>query len=181
MKKTLLIVLLFSFFLIPQQAFAHVLQADGSVGAVLHIDPDDEPYAGQPASFFFEFKDKQNKFSPQNCDCTIRILENGKELYSQALFQNNQNPSLTNASFSYTFPQLDVYQVVVSGKPLANEFQPFTLTYDIRVDRQASPNSQTQTQPNFFSIHLIHFVLAGGIFIAGIIAIIQKQLQKPKK
>ncbi len=145
-------------------ASAHILQSNGSIGAVLHIDPEDDPIAKQQAGFFFEFKDKEQKFKPENCECTFKIIEGGKEMYSQRLFQNNQNPSLSNASVLYTFPQKDIYQVIVTGKPLApNSFQPFTLTYDIRVTREATKSSSPVQNTNWFSTHIIHLI--GGIII----------------
>jgi len=141
-------------------AFAHVLKTDGSIGAVLHIDPDDDPIAGSQSSFFFEFKDVHHTFSPENCNCTFAILEQGKTIFSQPLFQNNTSPSLTNASIFYTFPKRDVYVVRVMGEPLTpNGFQPFVLNYDVRVARSAVA-STTPTAPgeNWFSVHIIHLI-----------------------
>src|SRR5437667_6752587 len=97
----------------PKSVFAHFLAFDHTIGAVLHIDPNDDPIAGEQTSFFFEFKDKENKFTPQNCDCTFLIVKNGQTIYSQPLFANNQNPRLTNASVLYTLPQKDVYEIKV--------------------------------------------------------------------
>ncbi len=156
---------------------AHVLESSGSIGAVLHIDPEDDPIAGQPAGFFFDFKDKQNKFKPEKCDCTFVVLENGQQIYSQPLFQGNASPSLTSASVFYTFPKKDVYQVQVKGKPLKpNDFEPFTLKFDIRVAREggqlSSSNSDSAASWIFF--HLIHIL--GGVIIVGflIFAVIKR-------
>src|SRR5689334_16513316 len=87
--------LIFSLFL-PQKVSAHILKYDGSIGAVLHVNPDDDPIAGETTGFFFEFKDKKNKFLPENCDCLVRVTKEGSEIYSQDLFKDNPNPSLTN-------------------------------------------------------------------------------------
>src|SRR5258708_15214788 len=133
----------FVFCLTISQVSAHVLVTDQNIGAILHINPDDDPIANVQSTFFFEFKDRQDKFKPQNCNCTFSIIEKGTAIYVQPLFQNNQNPSLKNASVFYTFPQKDVYQIQVTGKPLTpNTFQPFTLTYNIRVDQTAQSSTQ---------------------------------------
>src|SRR5437773_8843060 len=87
----LLVFLPFFFLLFPSVVNAHFLKIDGSIGAVLHVDPDDDPIAGEQASFFLSFKDKQHKFSPQNCTCTFSIQEQNQTIYSQPLFQNNSN------------------------------------------------------------------------------------------
>ena len=136
-KKSILLIALCVFSTVrAPQASAHVLLIDGSIGAVLHIDPEDDPIAGQQSAFFFEFKDKQGKFKPEQCDCTFSILRHDSVIFSQSLFQNNTNPSLQDASIFFTFPQRDVYQVKVTGTPTTPQaFQPFTLIYDVRVSR----------------------------------------------
>lgn len=165
MKKKIFFnfLLLCSFFIFVPKTEAHFIAFDKEIGAILHIDPNDDPIAGEQASFFFEFKDKQNKFKPQDCNCTFEIDENGKVIFTQPLFANNQNPSLNNASIIYTLPQKDVYQIKVIGKPMKqNAFQPFLLSWDIRVDQQT-----TNTTPSnnfilsFLSVHLMHFLVGG--------------------
>ncbi|HSW96448.1 MAG TPA: hypothetical protein VLF89_01345 [Candidatus Saccharimonadales bacterium] len=144
MKKLFFVIFIFLFTLSvgASSVDAHVLVTDKNIGAVLHIDPEDDPVAGQQSGFFFEFKDTTGRFSPENCDCNFFISENEKIIYSQPLFQNNPKPSLTNASIFYTFPKKDVYQLKVVGKPnIPNSFQSFTLVYDIRVDRTADRNN----------------------------------------
>ena len=161
--------------LTPYIAQAHVLKADGSIGAVVHIDPDDDPIVNQPSNFYFEFKDKQGKFQPSLCDCTATISENGKTVFTQPLFQNSTNPNLANASFSFTFPQRDVYQLKLEGKPFnAGDFQPFSLNYDIRVSRTANPT----TSPSFFGLHFIHFVLILVVFLISVALTTREKLSR---
>lgn len=179
---------IFSFllcFLAPATpVFAHFLKTDGSIGAVLHIDPDDDPIAGSQSGFFFEFKDKANKFSPDKCDCTFLIIEDGKQIFSQPLFANNASPSLTSASVFYTFPERNVYQIKVVGKPQTpGAFQPFTLVYDVRVARTFDNSAQGSTNislPSWLTVHWPHFILAGIGTIFVIFATIKQQLSKRK-
>jgi len=183
MKKIVILLSIATlFFFLPKVAFAHVLQTDGNIGAVLHIDPDDDPIAGQQSSFFFEFKDKQSKFQPTNCNCTFSILENGKDIYTQPLFQNNTDPNLQNASIFFTFPQKDVYQIKVTGKPNSEgAFQHFNLTYDIRVERVSNDqanNQQSGKTQTWFSTHLIHFGATGVGLIIILISVLRQILNK---
>lgn len=181
------LVLLFAFSIVNSQlsissVSAHALKTDGNIGAILHIDPDDDPIAGSQSGFLFEFKDKQNKFTPQNCDCTFSIIEDGKEIYVQPLFQNNQNPSLDSASVFFTFPERNVYQIKVAGKPTPSDaFQPFSLVWDVRVAR-AAPNIATNSSPvnqSWFLVHLPH--LTGGLIVViFLILALIKQLCKSK-
>lgn len=189
-SRSKLAIFLLGFFytlLFPQGlVFAHVLKTSGSVGAVVHVSPEDDPIAGEPTDFFFEFKDKDGKFKPDNCDCKVVILKSGKEAYSAPLFQSNTDPNLTNASFSYTFPEKNVYTVKVIGNPLTPDaFQAFTLDYDIRVARE----SETNTSPNqtgnlntqksgfgyWVSTHIPHLI--GGFLVSALLvfALIKQQ------
>lgn len=168
--KFLLVFLTSHFLLLPLPVKAHVLKTDSSIGAVIHISPEDDPIAGEQADFFFEFKDRQGKFTPQGCDCTASIVTGGKEIYSQPLFQNSDNPSLEDATFSYTFPERNIYKVKVSGKPTeGNVFEPFTLEWDIRVERVVSSKKNNVSQQSGFidwtSRHIPH--LTGALVIAG--------------
>ena len=161
-KYIVAILLLITLFIVPRTADAHFLATDKKIGAVLHVDPNDEPVAGQQASFFFDFKDQTNKFTSQNCDCTFLINEAGKTIYSQELFQNSNKPNLHIASATFIFPQKDVYQVQVVGKPkVANAFQPFTLSWDFRVDQEVDP--QVTGQQSNTSSKYTRFILIFGI------------------
>lgn len=159
-------------------ALAHVLQSDSSVGAVLHIDPADDPIAGEASSFFFEFKDKKGKFESSKCNCIFSVLENGSEIYRQNLFQNSSDPNLNNPSVFYTFPNRGVYTIRVTGEPnQAGMFEPFTLTYDIRVERETSaqsPSNPAEESQNLLKRHMIHFIPAA-IILAFIIVSLSKR------
>ena len=167
MKKYILACALLSSSLLLGRASvaeAHFLSADGSVGAILHVDPDDDPIAGQTATFLFDIKDKQGKFQLADCDCKVVVQENGQELASQPLSQ--AGPS--TASFSFVFPKKDVYKVQLIGSPLQpNGFQPFTINWDLRVDRQAGEAaSGPGALAAFLAGHVIYLVLIGGALAA---------------
>lgn len=166
------------FFLAPQTVLAHVLKSDGSVGAVVHISPDDDPVAGEQSSFYFEFKDKEGKFDPQKCFCSVSILQSDKEIFTQSLFTDNNDPSLKNASFSFTFPERNIYQIKISGKPQNGEFSPFELRYDIRVEKTANSSKNPDKQDNWFWAHAVH--LAGGFLLGGflVFALIAQKRKK---
>lgn len=175
LQSTLLLLFLSAyFFFLPTLVNAHILKADGAIGAVLHIDPEDDPIVGQQAGFFFEFKDKRNKFQSSNCDCIFSIIQGGKEIFNQPLFKGNSNPSLTNASVFFRFPERDVYQVRVVGKPITSDkFQPFTLTYDIRVSREDDINSGSKPSSSANILVIISSVIFL-LFIAFIVSKLKK-------
>jgi hypothetical protein len=140
---------------------AHFLATDGTIGAVVHVDPNDQPIAGSEAYFFFAFKDKANKFQPQNCKCIFEIVQNGKKIYSQQFLQNNTNPNLNTVSFTYFFPQPDVYEIKIIGRSIkSNAFQPFTLKWNFRVEKQTNEQTKTgqESNKNFFSTHIMGII-----------------------
>ncbi len=152
--------------------YAHFLKTDGSIGAVMHVDPEDEPIAGAQSGFFFEFKDTAGKFKPADCDCVFSISESGKQIFSQPLFASSTAPSLSSASVFFTFPQKDVYQVEVRGKPYSGaSFQAFRLVYDVRVERETTNlpvnNSAISNDQlgQWLQAHVVHFVAIGVIVI----------------
>jgi hypothetical protein len=161
--------------ILAQPVEAHVLKTDGSIGAVLHVDPDDNPIAGKLATFFFEIKDRQRKFQQQDCNCTVTITENGKQLLSQQLDNANLvqptgtsvDPTLNSPLFTFTFPEKAVYLLVLHGVPtIGGSFQPFTLTYDIRVATQASASTTASPWSDWATIlHHALFVIGFAVFI----------------
>jgi len=192
-KKLLAAISIHLFLLfIPSVVQAHVLKIDGSVGAVIHVSPEDDPIARESTDFYFEFKDKQGKFKPENCECNGIILQGGKEIYSAPLFQNSANPSLESASFSFTFPEKDIYKVRVSGKPTTpGAFEPFTLEWDIRVAKEsdtvpANGTTQDLTPTNqnelidWISRHIPHLIGAFLILIFVVFYIIKQKTGKVK-
>lgn len=169
MKRIVVLTILAWLVLPGSVAEAHVLKSNGTVGAVMHVTPDDDPIAGQESSFYFEFKDTEGKFKPTLCECTVRIKKAGREIYTQPLFSANTDPSLSNTSFSYTFPEKNIYTLTIEGKPtIVNGFTPFTLSYDLRVDRTADTEKETNDAtllPKLVLIFLLITVGAGIFFM----------------
>jgi hypothetical protein len=138
-----LTVLLLGFAVAP--ASAHVLKTDGTIGAVLHIDPDDNPVTGKSTSYVLAFKDTAGQFTLPKCDCGATIQENGKTINTSPL----QTLDSSDGQGSFTFSKPDVYNLVISGTAKdGKSFQPFTLTYLLRVEAGAGETSSgARTQP----------------------------------
>lgn len=144
---------------------AHVLKTNGSIGAVLHIDPDDSPIVGQSATLFFEFKDKEKHFTTDQCECTATIQRDGRVLATEPVTGSATESRLTSSSFSFIFPITGVYVIQLAGQPTTSgTFQTFTLSYDVRVDRQAAaPAAKPFTGSTIY--HILHYGLFGGVFL----------------
>lgn len=124
---------------IPAIASAHVLKVDGDIGAVLHINPDDNPTTGKSTDYVLSFDDDTGKFSLPKCDCSVAIIEHGKTVATKSLVAGGNGLSENH----YTFLKPDVYIMQVTGTPKSpGTFQPFTLSYEVRVT-----SGQAGTQP----------------------------------
>jgi hypothetical protein len=158
---------------IPAPASAHVLKVDGTIGAVLHIDPNDSPEAGTPASIFFDLKDSSGKFSIEKCACAVTITEGDKTVFNRNL--------ISLAAVTYTFPEIGLYDVSLSGSPKDGaSFDAFKLSYDIRVET-ANENATAHNNKNFFQEHITHIVLFGGAIIFAIFVLTQDAIRRRRE
>lgn len=176
-KFIFLILYSLSFVFYTSPTFAHTVKSEGSIGAVLHIDPGDSPIANDPSHIFIEFKDKENNFSLDKCSCQLFIYQNN-QLISQQSLEKSGTDALS-AVVNFEFPSSGIYKLEVNGRPLdGSDFKNFTFGYDIRVE--ASSNI-VATKPNWFSQHLVHLI--GGFAVLGffIFALIKQSIDQKKK
>lgn len=160
-------------------AFAHVLKTDGSIGVLIHLDPEDDPIAGEPATFYFEFKDKDNKFDPTHCTCTVSIAQGGIKLFTAPIFSGSNANTITSPTFQYTFPTRGIYTLFIDGSPNnPAQFQNFHISYDIRVSRESTavPALTNSSPPS----HTLHYIIFGAGFIAIAIIFIQDKYKNKK-
>jgi hypothetical protein len=111
MLRRLILALSLIVLLVPVSASAHFLKTDNNIGVVLHIDPDDDPAAGEPTTLLFDTKDKEGKYQPTACDCQVVIQQDGKILDTVTA----TGTDAANTSAVYTFPTVGVYQVFFQG------------------------------------------------------------------
>lgn len=126
-KKIVLLLLLFVGLnvLLSKPAFAHVLIGDDTktVGAVLHIVPDDDPIAGQQSSLYFDIQN--TKLNENNTKLTITNLATNEAVNVPIKVEK----SSVNAD--YTFPTQGVYQLSLT----ANSDKNYIFNYSQRVSR----------------------------------------------
>ena len=116
-------------------ASAHILKTDGSIAAVLHIDPDDQPASGTSTPYYLFIDDTTNRFTFAGCDCIVTVKKGSRVIVTEPLRLDTQSvPSGT-----VTFPEPGAYDLVVSGAPrVSGAFQPFTFDYLVRVTAGSS-------------------------------------------
>jgi hypothetical protein len=153
---------------------AHFLAIDGNIGVTLHVDPNDDPVANQPATFFFDVADKAGKFTLANCTCQASLLQNGKQIYTQSIAATG----FTQAGFGYTFTSPGVYGVRLVGTPLtSNAFQPFTINWNIRAEPGQAVKVVTATLGQQIAIG-IGFVVLIAIAVCIFLFVSKKPVRK---
>jgi len=124
--------------LLPAAA-AHMLKTDGDIGVLMHVDPDDEPVAREPATFYFEIKDRSGKFSSARCDCRLRVLNEGREVLHEAPAERTAQANGAALAAAYTFAEAGVYRVELHGVPAGDaSFTAFSVPFDVRVERNGA-------------------------------------------
>lgn len=135
------------FLVTVRKAEAHMLKTDGDIGAVIHVDPDDNPIAGEQSQLYFDVKDKTGKLSPKNCECTVHILQGDRTLTSIPLYRDSSQVNREHAVATYVFKTRGIYTILLEGKPQhENDFQPFVLSYDIRVERESQSEEKDSSE-----------------------------------
>jgi hypothetical protein len=165
---------------LPTIASAHQMKYDGSIGALLHVDPNDDPYVNETTFMHVEFRDKEHYFRADQCLCTITLTEGSRSRFAAS----TQSPpaalerSQSTLGFEYVFPEKGIYTLTVHGEPQAGAlFKPFTLSYDIRVanDRGSfSPSLLSTSDLSHFFIHHGHHLIIYSIgFSVGLLLVLR--------
>lgn len=124
-------------------ASAHTLKTDGTISAVLHFQPDDDPISDKPTEYILFLNDSTKRFSLDGCACSITIKKAGKTISTKPLRLNSQNI----LGGSITFTGAGAYEVIFQGTPVKNNtFQPFKLQYF----EQVAPNPDEKRPSSTF-------------------------------
>jgi len=125
---------LFAVVVLPGVASAHIFRTSGDIGVELHIEPDDQPLAGQLTHFRFTFEDVSGKFNLNQCLCSVSFALAGRTVATQAVA--NQGSSISENTF--TFPDAGTYTITLAGRPeQGGTFQAFRMQYPARVGARA--------------------------------------------
>ena len=180
---------------IPQVTMAHELSVDGvdtAIGAVMHVDPNDNPHAGEQARLFFEFKDEDHLFNALQCNCSAEISKEvpaGQASHSFSFDISTSSPGVEisdmNISFPYTFSEEGTYKVVITGKPKpGKEFDSFKLPYEVTI-APALAKTATSTWLTRWNEkvggHLLHFIIFIPAILIAIILVIYDRVQSKKR
>ena len=142
LKNVKLFGILFGLSAFVTPVLAHQVEISGSVGATLHIEPNDTPRAGESNLTWFALTRRGGQTIPlASCNCRLAV-------YRQPLRPNSNpisQPALEAVSAegyngipgaNITFPRAGGYELVLKGRPVVSgDFAPFELRFPVTVAR----------------------------------------------
>jgi hypothetical protein len=115
----------------PNAATAHILVMDSTeqVGAVVHITPDDDPIAGEPASIYMDIQGAA--ISDQSHEYSFTVTDvSGAEVSLPIAAAGS------TVSIGYAFPQQGHYRLTLTATPkIGTTTQSYTFSFGQRVTR----------------------------------------------
>ncbi|HYW22239.1 MAG TPA: hypothetical protein VE956_23595 [Nodularia sp. (in: cyanobacteria)] len=119
---------------------AHQVQIAEDVGATIHIEPNDNPRAGEPTQAWFALTRKGGKAIPlTECDCELFIYAQPHTPGEPALIEPSLEPVSVERyqgipGAEITFPKPGRYQLQLSGKPASEaRFKAFQFEFEVTV------------------------------------------------
>ena len=148
---------------------AHQIEIDRSVGATLHVEPNDNPVAGEPSEIWFALTQKGGEsLALEDCQCQLTMYT-GDVSDRDATTNPIAQPDLRAMDVegyqnipasTIVFPQVGQYTLILTGSPQADApaFEPFELRFPVTVAQgtpalttptpQASPTTITVPAPD---------------------------------
>ncbi|MBU7583256.1 MAG: hypothetical protein KAF91_10175 [Nostoc sp. TH1S01] len=130
--------------------FAHKVQVAADVGATLHLEPNDNPRAGEPTQAWFALTRKGGQTIPlAQCNCQLAVYAEPHTPSEPALLEPSLKPVSAERfqgipGADITFPKPGIYQLQLNGKPAkGSNFKPFTLKFEVTVAAGTQSNTQS--------------------------------------
>lgn len=138
LNKTLATILFFGLTITP--VYAHTVKVAEDVGGTLHIEPNDNPKAGESSETWIALTRKGGKIVPlKDCNCKIEVYLKPRVNGSAPLLKPALKPISTSQyqgipGADIVFPKPGNYEIKISGVPKENaNFKQFTLTFPVTV------------------------------------------------
>ncbi|OYE00686.1 hypothetical protein CDG79_33785 [Nostoc sp. 'Peltigera membranacea cyanobiont' 232] len=136
-------------------ASAHKVEVAGDVGGTIHIEPNDNPRAGEPSQTWFALTRRGGKVIPlAQCNCRLAVyaepyaagepplLEPQLEAVAAERYQGIPGAEIT-------FPKPGIYELQLNGKPVSGaRFKPFQFKFEVTVAGGSTQNPQNQQDVN---------------------------------
>ncbi|MBW4580762.1 MAG: hypothetical protein KME42_14445 [Tildeniella nuda ZEHNDER 1965/U140] len=118
---------------------AHQEKTGNSVGAMIHLEPDDSPYAGKSTlTWFMLTRSGGDMVSPSSCNCRVAAYNAQNQAIAQQLplspisLEGHQKGH-QGIQTTIMFPESGAYTVVLSGQAKDKSFAPFEIKFPVIV------------------------------------------------
>ncbi|MEI6445649.1 MAG: hypothetical protein WCO29_21595 [Nostocales cyanobacterium ELA583] len=139
-KYLLLLVLSGLIFTTKTQVLAHTVKISADVGGTVHLEPNDNPRAGEVTQAWFALTRKGGKVIPlKDCNCQLAIYAEPHVAGEPALLEPPLKPIQAERyegipGAEITFPKPGAYQLQLTGKPVTEgSFKPFEFEFVVTV------------------------------------------------
>jgi hypothetical protein len=192
--SSILLTLIVSSITINQSAEAHKVKTTEDVGATIHIEPNDNPRAGEASKVWFALTRKGGKVIPlSECKCQLAVYAEPHAVKEPALLEPILQPVAVERykgipGTEITFPRPGAYQLELRGRPASGEsFKPFELKFQVTVAAGSATvvktkedvanlnNAGVESQNQTFPIWAIAFPALG---VIGIIFFLVRRMKK---
>jgi hypothetical protein len=114
-------------------AWSHQIASNNGVSVQVHVNPNDEPIAGEPTTIWVvRVKGKDAIFSWKTCRCRMRVFDSTGTTIVDAAATVPKTP--------VTFPEAKAYGITFSGRvKRKGVWRPFKVTYAIRAAASETP------------------------------------------
>jgi len=136
-------------------ASAHNVKIAADVGGTLHIEPNDNPRAGEPTQAWFALTRKGGKVIPlTQCNCQLAVYAQPHASGEPPLLEPSLNPVAAERyqgipGAEIVFPKPGIYQLQLNGKPASGaNFRPFNFKFEVTVAAGTSENTQNSQDVN---------------------------------
>ncbi len=134
---------------------AHQVEVAADVGATLHIEPNDNPSAGEPTQTWFALTRRGGKVIPlSQCNCQLAVYAKPYAAGEPPLLEPQLEPVAAERykgipGAEVVFPKPGIYELQLNGKPVSGaRFKPFKLKFEVTVAGGSTDNSRNQRDVN---------------------------------
>lgn len=136
-------------------AFAHKVEVSGDVGGTIHIEPNDNPRAGEASQAWFALTRRGGKVIPlAQCNCQLAVYAQPYAAGEPALLEPQLKPVATERyqgipGAEIVFPKPGIYELQLNGKPISGaRFKPFQFKFEVTVAGGSTQDTQNQRDVN---------------------------------
>ncbi|MCC5660725.1 hypothetical protein LC608_27865 [Nostoc sp. XA010] len=136
-------------------ASAHKVEVAGDVGGTLHIEPNDNPRAGEPSQAWFALTRRGGRVIPlSQCNCQLAVYAEPYAAGEPPLLEPQLEPVAAERyqgipGAEVVFPKPGIYQLQLNGKPVSGaRFKPFEFKFEVTVAGGSTQNTQNLRDVN---------------------------------